>query len=290
MAEHPRHRQPSHLERSGGERTGAGETYHVRETSEVPVTSRTYRTEEAPEHRYTSHHEAPRHYDSSREHAQESQASTSWWNIGRRISWGAIFAGVAVALAVQLLLSMLGIGIGAAGFDPAQGDSPTAWSIGAGVWWVITGLIALFVGGWVAGHLSSNPDRTDGMLHGVVTWSLATLIGVWLLTSTLGAVTAGAWQVVATGAESGAVQQLQLPAQAQEQVEQLQQPQQQQELQQQAQEVAQQADDAVAHAGIWTFIAMLLGAAAAGLGGFLATPSNSMRELNEREYRNRERR
>ena len=39
-----------------------------------------------------------------------------------RISWGSIFAGVAMALAVQFLLILLGIGIGAAVLDPKTSD------------------------------------------------------------------------------------------------------------------------------------------------------------------------
>jgi len=40
-----------------------------------------------------------------------------------KVSWGAIFAGVAIALAVQFLLNLLGVGIGAAVLDPATSDN-----------------------------------------------------------------------------------------------------------------------------------------------------------------------
>src|SRR5215813_9811557 len=42
-----------------------------------------------------------------------------------RVSWGAVLAGVAVALAVQLILNLLGIGLGAATFDPAGSNNPS---------------------------------------------------------------------------------------------------------------------------------------------------------------------
>ena len=63
-----------------------------------------------------------------------------------RISWGAVLAGVAVALVTQLLLNMLGLGIGIATLDPGTGDNPTAstFSIGAGIWWTLSGIIAWF--------------------------------------------------------------------------------------------------------------------------------------------------
>ena len=52
-----------------------------------------------------------------------------------KVSWGAVLAGVVLALATQILLNMLGVGIGAATLDPAIGDSPSAmsFSIAAGL-------------------------------------------------------------------------------------------------------------------------------------------------------------
>ena len=45
--------------------------------------------------------------------------------IGRRISWGAVFAGVIILLIVQFVLSLLGVGIGASSIDPSQqGGTP----------------------------------------------------------------------------------------------------------------------------------------------------------------------
>jgi hypothetical protein len=53
-----------------------------------------------------------------------------------RVSWGAVMAGVMVALVVQLILNMLGIGLGAASFDPIANNSPSAttFSLMADVW------------------------------------------------------------------------------------------------------------------------------------------------------------
>ena len=51
---------------------------------------------------------------------------------GRRISWGAVLAGVIIVLIVQLLLSLLGVGIGASTIDPMQGDTPRASTLGIG--------------------------------------------------------------------------------------------------------------------------------------------------------------
>lgn len=42
------------------------------------------------------------------------------------ISWGAILAGAALALVIQLVLNLLGLGIGAATVDLATGNVPTS--------------------------------------------------------------------------------------------------------------------------------------------------------------------
>src|SRR5918995_2038608 len=117
----------------------------------------------------------------------------------RRVSWGAIIAGVVVALAIQLLLAMLGAGVGLATIEPAQqGDNPstTSMGIGAAIWWALSGIVAAFAGGWVAAHLSGVPSREAGMLHGVATWAAATLVVLYLLSSTASSIVGGAFNVV----------------------------------------------------------------------------------------------
>jgi hypothetical protein len=109
-----------------------------------------------------------------------------------RISWGAIFAGTVVAFVVQILFSVLGLAIGLTIVEPMTGQAP--WEgigIGAGIWWVVTALISLLLGGWTAGRLSGMPLRQDAMLHGVVVWGLVTFISVLLAVAGGGAVAAG---------------------------------------------------------------------------------------------------
>lgn len=69
-----------------------------------------------------------------------------------KISWGAVFAGVALALAVQFLLNLLGVGIGAAVIDPAAADNPdpSTFSIAGGLWFLVSGIVAAFVGGYMS--------------------------------------------------------------------------------------------------------------------------------------------
>ncbi|MFC7553548.1 hypothetical protein ACFQU7_16800 [Pseudoroseomonas wenyumeiae] len=106
----------------------------------------------------------------------------------RRMSWGAILAGAVVALVVQALLTLLGLGFGLATLEPATGQSPeaTTLTVAAATWYGGSGLVAAFAGGWVAGRLSAQPPQGTGGLHGLVTWAVTTLVILFMLS---GAVT-----------------------------------------------------------------------------------------------------
>jgi hypothetical protein len=124
----------------------------------------------------------------------------------RRISWAAVFAGMVMAVVVQLVLALIGAGFGLSTLEPVRYNSPGAMAIGigAGVWWVVSSVIALFVGGWISGHLSATPDRTGSVLHGLLTWGLATLVTVYLIASLIGSVLSGGAAVVSKTADVAA--------------------------------------------------------------------------------------
>ena len=108
------------------------------------------------------------HYDADR-YAATNAAPL----VVRRTSWGAIFAGAVVALVLQLLLTLLGIAVGSQAVEPTQEAAPlSGLGLGAGIWWVVSGIISLFAGGWVAGRLASFPRPLVGGLHGLVVWGL----------------------------------------------------------------------------------------------------------------------
>ncbi len=108
----------------------------------------------------------------------------------QQIRWGAIMAGLIVATAVQVVLALLGLAVGLAAFDPRS--SAGSFGLGAGLWTIVSALIALFVGGMTAGRLSGVLTQRSGFLHGVVLWALSTLLTVWLLSRGLGALFGGA--------------------------------------------------------------------------------------------------
>jgi len=74
-----------------------------------------------------------------------------------RISWGAIFAGAIIALATQLVLTLIGTAVGLATLNPATGQNPsgTTLGIGAGAWLVIRCF-------WAATSLGGSAGRLTG--------------------------------------------------------------------------------------------------------------------------------
>jgi ribosomal protein S18 len=109
-----------------------------------------------------------------------------------RISWPAVFAGALTALAIAFLLNILGLGIGLSTVDPLTDADPLA-GLGTGtiVWWTISNLAALFIGGMVAARMSGLPSNVDGALHGFLSWALYAIVSIYFVTSTIGSVMNG---------------------------------------------------------------------------------------------------
>jgi polyhydroxyalkanoate synthesis regulator phasin len=116
------------------------------------------------------------------------------------VSWGALFAGLVVALVVELLLSLLGLGIGLGSIKPAtEQDSVSGLGIGAAIWLGISTLLALFTGGWVTAKLAGSVRGLNGVLHSIVMWGLVTLVSFYLMTTAVGALISGAAGIVGKG-------------------------------------------------------------------------------------------
>ncbi len=150
-------------------------------------------------------HEHRHDHDATLVSATETPALLS------RVSWGAIFAGSVIALALLVLLGMLGTAFGFRAIDPQQGSAFDGVGIGAGIWWIVTSIIALGVGGYVAGHLSGIPEKRSATAHGASVWGLLTIAMLWMAASTVGTAVntatgamTGAAQAAATAANTGA--------------------------------------------------------------------------------------
>lgn len=104
------------------------------------------------------------------------------------IRWGAVLAGVAVGVSVQLVLTLLGIATGLSTTELTRGET-----LGTGplVWAGFSMLVAAFVGGYVAARMSGLKRRADGVLHGAVSWAVTTILFAVLATSVGGALVSG---------------------------------------------------------------------------------------------------
>lgn len=113
-----------------------------------------------------------------------------------RVSWGSVLAGSAIALVTYLVLSVLGTAIGASAVDAMQAGNPlSGFGTGAGIWLFVSTLLAIGVGAFVAGRTA--PDR--GGLHGILSWTITTLLITWLLAALATSVVGAAGNVVGKG-------------------------------------------------------------------------------------------
>jgi hypothetical protein len=121
-----------------------------------------------------------------------------------RISWAAVIGGVVLAVVLQLLLSLLGAGVGLGTVNVNASSTPMASTlgIGAGLWWLLSSCIAVGVGGFVAAWFAGVEIRFDGVLHGLVTWGIATLLTFWLLSSAVGSVIGGGFSTLGSVASA----------------------------------------------------------------------------------------
>lgn len=215
----------------------------------------------------------------------------------KRVSWGAIFAGTVVAMVVQIVLTLLGISIGLGVISQTPGTGVLGGvGIGTAIWLIVSTLISLFIGGYVAGRLAGMPTRPDGVLNGIVVWALATLISLYLATSTVGSAVSGVagflgqgFQVATRGVTAVAPEAAEAvkrsPQEARQAARQALEEAQQQyrqlrrqadevlnQAQRQATQTVNQAAPIAASAALGAFIALVLGAIAAALGGAAGTP------------------
>lgn len=125
------------------------------------------------------------------------------------VRWGAILAGMAVGIALHLLLMVVGLALGLAVFD--FGDRPDAQtaSVAAAAWNAGSMLVGAFVGGYIAARASGLRRLGDGVLHGAVSWGATTLLFAALTLSAAGGALGGLYSTLAprvAGAAQGAMQ------------------------------------------------------------------------------------
>ncbi len=114
------------------------------------------------------------------------------------ISWRAVFAGVVVALATQILLTTLGLAIGTTTLEASTSTRTLrAAGIGVGIWYLVSTLLSVFFGGLIAGISARELTRTLGSIEGLLVWALSLLLTIWFVTSGVQSVIAQASGMIA---------------------------------------------------------------------------------------------
>jgi hypothetical protein len=101
------------------------------------------------------------------------------------VSWGAIFAGVFVALSVATILNLLGLGLDLLAIGTHKGNL-SHMGLASIIWVVLTSIFAMLAGGWVAGRMSGPSLATEGAMHGIVMCAVAIFITFVLAASSIG--------------------------------------------------------------------------------------------------------
>lgn len=119
-----------------------------------------------------------------------------------RVHWGAVIAGVLLALAVHIVMGLIGAALGIAA-GPADSK---ALGVGAAIWALITPFVATLLGAWLAIRLSGERDRNTGYVNGILVWCIGLIAGALFLTGTAatGAMSAG----TAASGNAGAAQRM----------------------------------------------------------------------------------
>jgi uncharacterized protein HemX len=171
-----------------------------------------------------------------------------------RVAGGAIWSGLAIGLAVWVLLELalaaidlVPLGLSGSGYETSE------------LWWTgAASVIALFIGGLVAGAGGYSRDAIDGALQGIVTWG-ATVLGIVVLVA------------IGAGIGFGAFGESIINAETQSTIS----PEQQQQAEEQGFVLTQ--DEAEESAGVATLF-LGLTVAAAAIGGVLGAAMSASNE------------
>ncbi len=182
-----------------------------------------------------------------------------------RVRWGPIWAGLLAAFFTLLVLSLLGLAIGASTVNAGQAArgsvNQNAGQYSA-IWAGISAIIAFLIGGYMAGRTAAVHERGWAALNGGLVFLLALPILLWLATQGLGALIGNAGHIAGGlginlgqvgSAATGATRTI-TPAQA------------------------QQATDTAKTTAWGTLIGLLLGYGAAALGGVLGARTQPARD------------
>jgi hypothetical protein len=129
------------------------------------------------------------------------------------VSWAAIFAGAFAALALTVVLTSLGAGLGLTTISawPNSGASVTAFTISAGIGLIVVQWLSSALGGFITGRLRT---KWAGLhthevffrdtAHGFLSWALTTIVGTILLAAATSSLVGGGVRAASTVAGGAA--------------------------------------------------------------------------------------
>ncbi|MCV9879697.1 CAP-Gly protein [Brenneria izbisi] len=97
-------------------------------------------------------------------------------HVAKKISWGSIIGGVVTVLAVSLLFSTLGTGLGFSIVDPLSDEPVDGVGTTVLVWSALSIIVSLAAGAFIAGRLAA----VDGLIHGFLVWATALIVAAVL--------------------------------------------------------------------------------------------------------------
>lgn len=126
-----------------------------------------------------------------------------------RVHWGAIIAGLMIAVSTQLLLSAIGAAMGFTNIAESDAPRSNAGDVAqaVGVWTIISLFVSLFLGGWVTARAYRSINRNTAAFNGAILWATTLAISSYLLASgvsgTFGLVAANAGNIANQAQQSG---------------------------------------------------------------------------------------
>ena len=95
-----------------------------------------------------------------------------------RVRWGPILAGLVATIASMLVLTVLGLALGASVFEPTSDGSDVGAF--AAIWSALSALVPFLIGGWVTGKTASLHGDDNALLNGALVGASALALILWL--------------------------------------------------------------------------------------------------------------
>jgi len=109
----------------------------------------------------------------TRNDTRETVGPSDLFSVGSRVSWAAVAAGVAVALAMYITLSLLAVAVGVSTID--QVGSQT-FRIGAAIVSAVILLGSMFLGGYVVSRTTAGEQPGEAVAYGTIMWGTAVML------------------------------------------------------------------------------------------------------------------